>query len=103
MSLAELLHEDRRLVILRALDEADGYSLNESILGRTLERVRLGIVDRDQVRTYLLWLERHELVRIEKLEDGASPGELWIATATKLGTAVARGRAHPGITRPSAR
>lgn len=103
MSLAEMMHEDRRLVILRALNEAEGYSLNESILERTLMRVRLGIVDRDMVRTYLLWLERHGLVRVETLTDGASPGELWLATATELGTAVARGRAHPGITRPSAR
>lgn len=100
-SLAELLHEDRRLVILRALNEVDDKSLNECLIERVLGRVRLGIVDRDMVRGYLTWLEQQGLVTIQKLDGGAVPGELWTATATKRGQAVARGLSHPGVAHPN--
>jgi hypothetical protein len=101
MSLAEMMHEDRRGVILRALDEADQKSLSERTLERVLLHLRLGVVGRDLVRGYLTWLESHGLVRVERLPDDA--GELWVATATKHGTEVARGRRHPGVAEPPVR
>ncbi|MBR0644002.1 VpaChn25_0724 family phage protein [Plastoroseomonas hellenica] len=99
--LAELLHEDRRLVILRALSEVDDKSLNESLIEKVLRRVRLGIVSRAMVRGYLTWLEQNDLVTIDKLQGGAVPGELWTATATHQGQAVARGLSFPGVAQPS--
>jgi len=97
-----VLAEDRRLVILRALDEAQGTSLNESIVKKLLEHVghRVG---RDQVRQDVAWLADSGLVRIEKLEDGVSPGELWVAHLREDGRDVARGRPFPGVARPSLR
>jgi hypothetical protein len=101
MSLHQLLAEDRRLVILRSLLEADQYKLNESLIERLLNRVGVLAYGRDQVRGLLAWLEQNGLVSIERLamESGK---ELWVATATKLGTEVAQGRLYPGVSRPSA-
>jgi DNA-binding transcriptional ArsR family regulator len=100
MSLQQLLDEDRRLVILRCLAEAHDYSLNESLLERMLQRLRLGIVGRDIVRAHLAWLEQHGLVALDKMEVGTGR-ELWIGKLTKTGAEVAQGRPWPGIARPS--
>ena len=101
-SLAELMEEDRRLVVLRILQEAPDYSLNESLLRKGLEAVRLGIVGKDQMRSMLTWLADNGLVRVEKIPVGETP-ELWVATVTALGAEVARGRIWPGVARPSPR
>ena len=99
---AELLEEDRRLVVLRALQEASDYSLNESLLRKVVETVRLGVVGRDQIRSLLTWLADNGLVRVERIGLGETP-ELWVATVTALGAEVARGRVWPGVARPSPR
>lgn len=101
-SFAELLEEDRRLVVLRALQEASDYSLNESLLRKVVETVRLGVVGRDQMRSLLTWLADNGLVRVERIGLGETP-ELWVATVTALGAEVARGRVWPGVARPSPR
>lgn len=101
-SLAELIEEDRRLVVLRVLQEAADYSLNESLLRKSLEAVRLGIVGKDQMRSMLTWLADNGLVRVEKIGVGETP-DLWVATVTALGAEVARGRIWPGVARPSPR
>lgn len=99
-SLQELLDEDRRLVVLRCLSEAHDYSLNESLVEKMLQRLRLGIVGRDIVRALLSWLEQHGLVKVERLEmDGGKA--LWVAKLTKTGLEVAQGRQWPGVARPS--
>lgn len=101
-SFAELLEEDRRLVVLRALQEASDYSLNESLLRKVVETVRLGVVGRDQMRSLLTWLSDNGLVRVERIGLGETP-ELWVATVSALGAEVARGRVWPGVARPSPR
>lgn len=98
-SFAELLEEDRRLVVLRALQEASDYSLNESLLRKVVETVRLGVVGRDQMRSLLTWLADNGLVRVERIGLGETP-ELWVATVTATGAEVARGRVWPGVARP---
>lgn len=102
MSFKDLLTEDRRLVILRALAEDHGYRLNESVLKKVLAHIGHD-VGRDIVRADMTWLEQHGLLQIERLTAGASPGELWVAKLTEPGAEVARGRPHPGVARPSPR
>jgi hypothetical protein len=66
-----------------------------------INQVGVGFTGRDQVRSTLTWLEQNGMLALEKLASGASAGELWVATLSKLGGEVARGRSWPGITRPS--
>ena len=101
MSMADLLHEDRRLCILQCLAEAEGRALNEDLLVKQVAYFRLGVVAPDILRGYLTWLEQHGLVRIEKL--AATSGELWIATLTATGLSVSQGRKWPGVALPAAR
>lgn len=101
-SFAEIMEEDRRLVVLRALQEASDYSLNESLIRKVIETVRLGVIGKDQVRSLLTWLQDNGLVRLEKVGVGETP-ELWVATVTATGAEVARGRIWPGVARPSPR
>lgn len=100
MSLQQLLDEDRRLVVLRILSEADDYSLNESLVEKLLARFRLGIVGRDLVRAHLAWLEGHGLVTVDRIEVG-NGRDLWIGKLTKTGLEVSQGRPWPGVARPS--
>lgn len=101
-SFAELMEEDRRLVVLRALQEASDYSLNESLIRKVIESVRLGVIGKDQVRSLLTWLQDNGLVRVEQVSMGGTP-ELWVATVSSTGAEVARGRLWPGVARPSPR
>lgn len=100
MSFADLLAEDRRLVILRALAEDHDYTLNDSTVKRVLEHFGHG-VSRDMVRADLQWLADQRLLRLERI--AAERGELWVAKLTEDGADVARGRPHPGVARPSPR
>lgn len=100
MSLNQIIDEDRRLVILRLLEQAEQYSLNEALIEKSLARVGVLAQGRDIVRGHLNWLEQNGLVRVEQLPlDGGK--QLWVAHATKLGTEVAKGRTWPGVARPS--
>lgn len=95
MSLADLLTEDRRLVILRSLDEAPAKVLNEAVLQAMLSA--LGhVVGRDVVRADLSWLETHALLRLEHLALGGER-KLWRAELRAEGEDVARGRIHAGV------
>jgi DNA-binding transcriptional ArsR family regulator len=93
MSYPAYLAEDRRLVILRFLAEAQGYSGNESLL--TEACISFGHhATRDQVRGDLAWLEEQGLVALEQ------PGGIMVATIKRRGADVAAGRAqHPGVKR----
>ena len=95
--LAELMAKDRRLAILRFLSEADGYSLNASVLATALNGVAHRAY-RDTVEADLTLLEQHELVSVERMRLGA--GHLLVATLTALGLDVAGGRPHPMVARP---
>lgn len=97
MSFADLLAEDRRLVLLRCLDGADYQVLNEHVLQTAL--AHLGHqVGRDVLRADLVWLEERRMIKREIVADGA----LWLARLRAEGEEVARGRTHPGIKRPAA-
>ena len=91
----EHLTEDRRLVILRLLKEAPGYSANGSVLHTALARFGHR-VSRDQVRGDLAWLEEQGLVKSETID------ALYVATIVQRGLDVAAGDATvPGVKRPS--
>lgn len=99
-SLAQVLAEDQRLVVLRLLSEVAGAHLNEDVLRQGLASVGHQ-VGRTDVRAVVQFLERHALVQVEKL---AMPsGELWLVQLTDDGSAVAGGRRHEGIARPTLR
>ena len=94
------LTEDRRLKILEALAEVDDYRLSEGGLVSVMQHYAL-MGDPDLVRADLIFLERHQLIRLEKLNSGR--GEVWVAILTEDGSRVARGREHPGIKRAGPR
>ena len=94
MSFEQHVKEDRRLVILRLLAEAQGYGLNSSILQSALEPFGHRI-SRDQLHTELAWLAEQGLVRLSPVHS------VQVATLTSRGADVAKGLAHvPGVKRP---
>lgn len=94
MSFAALVAENRRLEILRALEQDADYSLNDGLILRVLSMVGLA-ASADLFRTELAWLEEQGLVRTEHL-----PGMV-VVTATQRGVDAARGLARvPGVARP---
>ena len=96
----ERLAQDRRLVVLRSLEEAQGSRLNDSVLQQAIEFIG-HVTTHDMVRADVQWLEDHNLVRIEKL--AVKSGELWIVHLTPSGEEVAQGRReHPGVRRRGA-
>jgi repressor of nif and glnA expression len=60
---AELLLQDRRLVMLRSIAE-EGNSLNESLLQSVLAAFGHN-VSRDYVRTQMRWLDEQGLISVE--------------------------------------
>lgn len=95
MSFAQIQAEDRRLIILRALDESN-YHANETVLKQVTEQ--LGhLPSRELIRADIGFLAEHGLIRLERL--ATQSGELWIAHLLAGGRDVARGRAHAGVAR----
>lgn len=95
MNYQQLLTEDRRLVILRALNEDAGYSHNESVLQSILE-IFGHRISRDQVRTLLNWLAEQELISTDNV------GDYLVAQLTARGGDVATGMVTvPGVKRPA--
>jgi hypothetical protein len=95
MSFNELLAENRRLVILRALNEA-AFAANETVLKQVTERFG-HTPTRELIRADLTFLDEHGLIRLEKID--AQSGQLWIAHLRTAGQEVAEGRVHPGVAR----
>ena len=96
MPLEDLIKEHQRLVVLRLLNEAPSYDLNESILQDGLNAFGLDI-SRDGLRTQLSWLKEQGYISIETI------GPIQKAKLTGRGEDVAAGRANvPGIKRPRA-
>lgn len=95
-SYLEHLREERRLVILRLLQELAGYTANSSIIASGL--THLGVpASRDQVHTELDWLAEQGLITQEDLGIGVRT-----ATLTARGGDVAQGLAIvSGVKRPS--
>lgn len=93
---AQVLTEDRRLVILRVLAEMTSYKANSSVIGTLLERWGHE-PSRDQIKTDLRWLEEQGLLAIEEI------GSVLLATLNERGMDVSKGRVvQPGVKRPGA-
>jgi Fe2+ or Zn2+ uptake regulation protein len=96
MSLAVVLAEDQRLVILRTLSDVANYQLNEQVLHSALKAIGHSVTH-DVVRGHLQWLKDAGLVRIETL--ALPSGELWVAHLMARGQDVAGGAHFPGVAR----
>jgi repressor of nif and glnA expression len=93
-TLQERLTEDRRLVVLRLLQEMPANRSNSSVIADSLN-LWGHHVSRDYVRTQLRWLEEQGLVSIEDL-DG-----VLVVTLTERGHDVATGAAVvDGVKKP---
>ena len=94
---AKLVTEDRRLVILRFLDETPSRELNTSVLQSALDAYGHA-VSRDQVETDCAWLSEQGLVDVEPV------GPVKVVSLTARGEDVAKGRVvQPGVKRPGPR
>jgi len=88
--------ENRRLTILRLLEGAPGYAMNDSVMQSTLERFA-HVVSQDVVSSDFTWLEEQGLLTV-----AAVTSRCWVATLTVRGVDVALGRAEvPGVQLPS--
>jgi hypothetical protein len=97
MSLASLISANIRLILLRAMEEAPGYELNESILHTIVGKFGHN-VSRDRIKTELSWLKEQDLVSYQEVLG------YYVATLTQRGLDVSAGRATvPGVDRPSPR
>lgn len=95
---AEFLSADRRLVILRILDELPGYRANSSVLHAVLQQWGHE-PSRDLVKTELRWLQEQQLVTIDEVDGGS----VLLAKLTERGGDVVAGRARvDGVKRPGA-
>nr|WP_275100134.1 hypothetical protein [Sedimenticola hydrogenitrophicus] len=94
MSLAELVIENQRLVVLQVLEEDVDYAQNEIVLQGALSAVGHGISS-DRLRTELAWLTEQGLISVENVAG------LQVAKLTRRGEDVALGRSRvPGVARP---
>lgn len=94
MSFETHIQEDRRLVILRLLAEAQGYDLNSSILQTALTSFGHR-PSRDQLHTELAWLAEQGLIKTHQVHS------VLVATLTSRGADVAKGLATvPGVKKP---
>lgn len=92
-SYSEHMAEDRRLVILRLLEESNDYQANQFILHQALAPMGHA-VSHDTLEGDLEWLREQRLITLDQ------PGEVKIARLTNRGADVARGRAnYPGVKR----
>ena len=97
MNFAEFQTQDRRLVLLRGLEGASGYTANSILLGRFCESMGVG-ASADRIRQDLAWLGEQSLVTFH---EAPAPGAVVIATLTERGLDVANGRTVvPGVARP---
>lgn len=95
MAVKELFNKDQRLVILRALTEAAGYSANCSMLSCILQQYGHHL-SRDKVRAHMRYLEDIDLINIEVIGD-----KTLVATITEQGADVAKGvKTVDGVKRP---
>lgn len=96
-SFAERLAEDRRLCILRLLEQSAGYQANDSLLATVVQDFGFG-ASRDQIRTDIAWLKENILVEIEEI------ATVQIVTLTQRGVETAQGIVTtPGVKRPAPR
>lgn len=98
MNFAQFQAQDRRLVILKALQAAAQYRANAYLLRRYCEAVGHA-VSADVMEGDLAWLHEQQLVQREV--QGVGQQAVTVVTATQRGLDVAEGLASaPGVARP---
>lgn len=94
MSFAEFQEQDRRLTLLKALENAAQYRANAFLLRRFCDSFA-HVVSADRIEQDLAWLAEQGLVAIER------PQGVTVATLTARGLDVATGRTKvPGVQQP---
>jgi hypothetical protein len=94
MNFADLMTEDRRLVLLRLLVEAPGGKANTYVLATGLRSMGHDC-SQDQVETDATWLAEQGLVAVEELD------AVRVVQLKGRGADVAAGRSRvPGVKRP---
>ncbi len=89
-----LMNEDRRLLILRLMNEDPGYQLNIYVLRPALQAMG-HTVSHDKVETDLGWLAEQGLVTVGRASD------VTVGKLTARGADVAQGLVTvPGVKRP---
>jgi hypothetical protein len=95
MSFADVMDQDRRLVVLKALQAAAGYRAAQFVLQRYAAQFGHA-VSVDRIKTDLSWLREQGLITLE------TPEQVMVATLTQAGLDVAAGLSTvPGVTRPA--
>lgn len=96
MSYEQILNENRRLVILRFLNEIVGNSANESVLETAANKI--GVTStREDIRDELSFLQERGCIKIEWYAD-----KCMVAKLTRRGQYVAEGKENIyGIKSPS--
>ncbi len=96
MSYKTVVTEDRRLAILRFLQEEGDYAMNDSVMQKALRQIGHG-TSRDVVRSDFSWLAELGLIALERVMD-----DLFVANISPRGIEVATGMARvSGVSRPS--
>ena len=90
MSVLQVLTEDRRLRVLKALREISDGRMGEPVLLRIL-RAEGCPTDFDRLRADLDWLEQQACLRIERLPTENPGDKVWVAMLTDTGSRVAEG------------
>ena len=94
MNFAEFQTQDRRLVLLKGLENAVQYRANAFLLRRYCDACG-HVVSADRIEQDLAWLGEQGLVTVAQSEN------VTVATLTTRGLDVATGRASvPGVQRP---
>jgi hypothetical protein len=95
LSYQEKLAQDRRLLILQALDNAAGYTAASRLLLSFLESMG-NLASSDQLEGDLAWLQEQGMIEVQAGPSGS------IAMLKARGADIVSGRArHPGIRRPA--
>lgn len=93
-SYAQILQEDRRLQILRILQESPSYQVNEHLLQEAMRNFGHA-VSRDLLRTELTWLAEQRYIELKTIADVRIP------VMNQRGLDVARGSIEvEGVKRP---
>ena len=90
MGVTQVLIEDRRLRVLKALKEISDGRMGEPVLLRVL-RAEGCVTDFDTLRADLDWMQRQGCVRVEKLPTETPNEVVWVGVLTTTGSRVADG------------
>ena len=94
-SLAEMMRADARRTILQVLAQDRGYSMNDAILRRAVDRLTAVTLSESEMRQHLAWLEDQGAIMTEVVAPYV------LATLTDKGLALAEGsEVIDGVSRP---